>query len=193
MLDPTGPLPASVYWRRRIVALGGLVLAVSFTAWTVTASLAAIGASPAVPLRAPAPVAPAPNLEPVDCADQSIRVSAEPAKPVFRLGERVGLSMVVTNSGDRTCRRDINRLLRELIVSARDGQRVWSSNDCYTESTNELPVLQPGQTVRNEITWLATNSAPGCPLRRDLAPAGDYSVVARLGPLASQPVPFRLG
>lgn len=33
MLEPTGPLPASVYWRRRAVAAGVCVLAVMLLAW----------------------------------------------------------------------------------------------------------------------------------------------------------------
>jgi hypothetical protein len=36
MLEPTGPLPASVYWRRRAVAAGGCVFAVVVLVWLVT-------------------------------------------------------------------------------------------------------------------------------------------------------------
>jgi hypothetical protein len=36
MLEPTGPLPASVYWRRRAVAAGGCVFAVVVLVWLVS-------------------------------------------------------------------------------------------------------------------------------------------------------------
>ncbi len=195
MLDPIGPLPAAVYWRRRIVALSGFVLATTLGVWVVMAFIAGprVPASPPPPPALPVPQA-APELEPPECADQAIRVSVEAVRPGFRLGERVGLRMIVTNTSDRTCVRDTNRALRELIVSDSEGQRVWSSNDCYAESTNEMPVLRPGEAVRNEIAWLATTSAPGCPLGRHAAsPAGEYSAVAKLGPLTSSPAPFHLG
>ena len=35
MIEPNGPLPRSVYWRRRAVAAGGSVLAVVLLAWLI--------------------------------------------------------------------------------------------------------------------------------------------------------------
>lgn len=191
MFDPTGPLPAAVYWRRRVVAMSGFATILALAVWSVTGLLAAPLPPPAPAQAKPAP--PPPNPIPQDCTDQAVRVAVEPVKPEFRLSERAVFRMSVTNTGNQPCRRDINRMLRELVVSGSDGQRVWSSNDCFAESTNEMPILQPGEMARNDIAWLLTTSAPGCPLRSTPAQAGEYTVIAKLGPLASAPAPFRLG
>ncbi|MDN5919850.1 MAG: hypothetical protein L0I76_32930, partial [Pseudonocardia sp.] len=37
MLDPVGPLPASVYWRRRMLAVGAALLGLFGSLWLVTA------------------------------------------------------------------------------------------------------------------------------------------------------------
>ncbi|AUS78543.1 hypothetical protein C1701_09350 [Actinoalloteichus sp. AHMU CJ021] len=38
MIQPTGPLPPTVYWRRRLVALGGAILVVVLALWAVAAA-----------------------------------------------------------------------------------------------------------------------------------------------------------
>lgn len=193
VLDPNGPLPPTVYWRRRAVALGSVVVAVALLAW---GALALTGGErrPQAPPAAPPgpPVAVAADAAPQDCPDQALRVAAEVARPSSRAGDRIGLSIVVTNAGDRPCVRDTGRTLRELTVSTAAGKHVWSSNDCYAESTNEKPLLQPGQSVRNDVTWFGRTSAPGCAEPPQPVPPGDYQVTARLADLASAPTPFRL-
>jgi uncharacterized protein DUF4232 len=56
MLQPVGPLPPSVYWRRRSVAAAAAVLALVLLVWALAAALSADGGS-TVPVAAPAPVA----------------------------------------------------------------------------------------------------------------------------------------
>jgi hypothetical protein len=190
VLDPTGPLPPAVYWRRRAVAIGAVAIAAVLLGWGAFA-LVGGGQPQAVPAPPPGPpVAVAADAAPPQCADQALRVAAEVSRPEFRVGERVGLSIVVTNAGDRACLRDTNRMLRELAIATSAGKHVWSSNDCYSESTNEQPLLQPGQSVRNDVMWSGRTSAPKCD--GEPAPAGDYQVVARIASLSSIPTPFRL-
>lgn len=45
VLEPTGPLSPEIYWRRRLVALGGLVIALVLVIWAI-ASLGGGGGSP---------------------------------------------------------------------------------------------------------------------------------------------------
>ncbi|GAA0510702.1 hypothetical protein GCM10011581_00710 [Saccharopolyspora subtropica] len=191
MFDPTGPLPPAVYWRRRAVAMGAVLLAAVLLGWGVMALVS--GSRPdVVPGPPPGPPVAVAETGPPPCADEAMRVTAEVARPEFRVGDRVGLSIVVTNAGNRPCVRDTNRMLRELIISTPGGKHVWSSNDCYIETTNEQPLLQPGQSVRNEVWWAGETSAPDCEGDRTRAQAGEYQVVARLGELNSTPTTFRL-
>lgn len=190
-MDPSGPMSPTVYWRRRALAVGGVVLVVALAVW---AAVALRGGETPSPHPEPQlkPVAPGPPPEPPVCADNEIRVAAEAAKPEFRVGERAGLRIVVTNVSDRECLRETNGTLRELVVSTPEGNRVWSSRDCHSESTNERPLLRPGQSVRNEVEWTGYTSTPECPVQREAAPAGEYSVIATLGPLTSPPLSFWL-
>lgn len=180
-----------MYWRRRALALGGAALAAVLLVWSVVAMVGG-GDPPAVKQPRPPLSIAAPPAEPPPCRDEATRVTAEPVRPVYAVGERVALRFVVANIGGRDCVRDTNRTLRELVVSAPNGERLWSSHDCDSESTNERPLLRPGQVTVNEVLWSAHTSLPGCPTRRQELPAGDYLAVAKLGPLTSAPAPFRL-
>ncbi len=214
MFEPYGPLPSAVYWRRRTLALGVVVLLLALGAWGVTVLLggdqrdsrpaatrpgAALTGEPSAtdrPGKRPAAVAEGagqarPPTPPV-CPDEAVRVGVEVPKKNREAGEPVVFRSVVTNTGDRACRRDTGALLRELVVSTPEGRKVWSSDDCHTHTTNEVPLLQPGKEVRNRTTWLGRTSEPGCPLDREVVDAGEYEVVAKLGTLTSKPVPFRL-
>lgn len=177
------------------MALGAAVLVAVVTGWGITAFTGDTSA-PSRGAPAPPPAKPsgagAQRRPPPACPDEAIRVRAEVAQPEYRVGERVDLRFTVTNVGDRACRRDTGAAVRETIVSTVEGKRVWSSDDCHIRTTNEKPLLAPGQTVRNGITWLGRTSAPECPIDRSRASAGEYRVVAKLGSLASEPVSFRL-
>ncbi|WP_187764760.1 hypothetical protein [Saccharopolyspora spinosa] len=192
MLDPTGPLPPAVYWRRRAVAIGAAVLAAVLIGWGAIALIGGTSEPQAAQAKPPGPPVAVAADAPPPCTDESMRVVAEVARPEFKVGERIGMSIVVTNAGDRACVRDINRMLRELTVSTPGGKHVWSSNDCYSESTNEQPLLQPGQSVRNDVQWSGQMSTADCRDEPGRAPAGNYQVVARVAALNSSPTPFRL-
>jgi len=63
MLQPVGPLPPSVYWRRRGVAAAAAVLAFALLVWALTAALSADGgadASAAAPPPSPTAAPPSP-------------------------------------------------------------------------------------------------------------------------------------
>ncbi|WP_093415553.1 hypothetical protein [Saccharopolyspora flava] len=195
MIDPNGPLPPAVYWRRRIVAITVSLLVVGLLGWGVIAL--ATGSDEPAAQQPPAgppgePVAVAAASTPQACPDEAVRVTTEVAQPAFRVGERIGLALVVTNTGPQPCVRDLNRMLREIEVTTPAGRHVWSSNDCYSESTNEQPVLEPGKPVRNDVLWTGLTSAPGCAAPQNRVPAGDYRAVSRLTSITGEPVPFRV-
>lgn len=63
MLEPVGPLPPSVYWRRRAVATIAVVLVLAALLWALAAALSADGGVEAAP--APTPAAPTAPPSPV--------------------------------------------------------------------------------------------------------------------------------
>ncbi|TCP56701.1 hypothetical protein EV191_101647 [Tamaricihabitans halophyticus] len=242
MIEPNGPLPPAVYWRRRVVAVGGtaiaLVLIVLLLSWgaddsvtpsannsgkgavaesspppagqqlanasssssasaepSLSASVSAGGSSAAASSASSAASSskPKPKPKPKPCAESTLKLLVQLGKPEYRVGERPEMNMVLTNAGQDPCVQDVSRQVRELVVTAKDsGDRLWSSLDCYPPKTNEKPVLQPGQQLSFELSWAGRTSAPGCPVNRETVPAGEYLVTAKIGKLASEPVPLRL-
>lgn len=197
MLDPNGPLPPTVYWRRRAVALAVALTVTVLLGW-ILILLFGGNTEPQAAGRLAAPAAPSPApqkpaaAEPPECPDTATRVAAEVGRPSFKSGEKITLGAVVTNTGKTPCVRDLNRVHREIEVLGSEGKHVWGSNDCVIESTNEKALLQPGQSVRNDIVWPGLTSTPGCGPIREQLPPGDYTAVAKLAEIASEPVPFKV-
>jgi hypothetical protein len=155
-------------------------------------------ASPAAPspqpssTTAPAPSSTAPP-PPQPCPDAAIKVFAETGAPGYRVGQRPLLRLVIANTGQVACTREVSRSLRELVVSSADGkQRLWSSNDCYGPPGTDSRLLQPGERLSFTLNWFGRTSSEGCPSRRRTLPAGSYLVTGRLGTLTSAPVPLTL-
>jgi hypothetical protein len=139
-----GPLPASVYWRRRVIVLGAALLLVFLVAQACIAASAApgddpgaappsLGSTPASTVPATSPVAGTPPDAPDGggdrpgdpplvpppgdgeiCADDEMRITATAQPTVFSPGDEVRLAIRIRNDSDRTCRRDIGGDLREL-------------------------------------------------------------------------------
>jgi hypothetical protein len=214
VIEPTGPLPPSVYWRRRALAFGGCAVAAVVVVWLVAAyagdsaavddvppAAASVPPAPAEPpvavtssstTSAPSPSPTLPPGPPPPCLDAQITVVAESDKSTYRTGEQPLFKIVVSNSGPFPCTKDIGRRLRELVVSSADGStRLWSSNDCYATAGTEVRVLQPGERFGYALRWLGTRSEPGCRMHTPLGP-GDYLLTAKVAGKASTPVVFRL-
>jgi hypothetical protein len=218
---------ASIYWRRRMVAIGGVVIALVVFGWAAggffgdgsaqvqdanggvkesqppssppppppPGSSASSTTAPASPTsETPPPPPPPPPPDPgLPCPDQAMQVVMELGAPQYKVGQRPVLRLAVINAGTVPCTRDISRALREVVVTSADGvARVWSSNDCYTSKMPDSRIMQPGERQQFEVKWAGRTSAPGCPAKRTTVPVGTYSVIGKLGALASAPVPIVL-
>jgi hypothetical protein len=217
MIPPSGPLPPAIYWRRRLVALATSVVAVAVLAWIITrlvggteeqqpvqGAAARTSQPPSSPPSAPpstspgasstpVPATPAPPPPPQACPDAAIAVAAQPDKPSYVVGQRPLLRLIIANSGQVACLREVSRTLRELVVTTADGAgRVWSSNDCFSPPGVDSRLIQPGEQLTFTVSWAGRTSAPGCPSGRQVVPAGSYLVTGKLGALAGAPVPLVL-
>jgi hypothetical protein len=145
------------------------------------------------PAPVPPPAPPPPPPPPGPCPDAAIRLIAAADRPDYRAGELPEFGIAVVNTGPVACVRDLSRRLRELVITPiGPGNRLWSSNDCYSGNVDGPRLLRPGERVDFGVTWARRTSAPGCPGGRNAVPAGDYLLVARLGNLVSPPTRFRL-
>jgi hypothetical protein len=292
MWEPVGPLPASVYWRRRWVAVASAVSVIMLLVWGIAALAAPVSgapgdtatarpasraamsapqqvspspAAPALPTpqpgavgattpgeptteraeaerpatdgpppgrpategqlvegpaasppeadpatatapgsserlvpddspRASSPVpspAPVPPTGPVPCTNDMLAVTVEVDRPQHRVGERPLLRLVVVNTSEQPCVRDLDPARQEIVVWSSDGSlRLWSSNDCSNAKGPDLRTLVPGQPVAFSVRWAGRTSAPGCPPQRATVPAGDYRVMSRVDDVISPPTPL---
>ncbi|MGN2641993.1 hypothetical protein ACWEKT_17955 [Nocardia takedensis] len=218
MLEPTGPLPPEIYWRRRVFAIGALVVALAVVIWLVvmiarggnspgeadasstTSSSVAAGASntsakpsepPKVSGSAVATAAAAPAAG--QCPDQSLAVKVTVEQPTYRPGEQPVFGIVITNISSVACSRDVGSGLQQISVLSLDGQRrLWSSTDCYPDGQPDVRTLNRGEQAAFQVTWSGSTSQPNCAGERVPVPAGAYSVVAQLGSVRSAAEPFNI-
>jgi hypothetical protein len=196
-LHPVGPLPASTYWRRRLVlllALGVLVLAVK-------AVLGGGGGAPRAepgPSTTPRPThttspppTPAPTRAggPVECRDSVLQLTTASDAAVYPAGTSPRFTVTVKNIGKVTCRRDLGPL--ELVVKSGD-DRIWASTDCSPKATRALQGLGPGGSLQATKTWDGKRSKPGCTGTRSEVRPGTYTVRATIGTLTSPVTVFRV-
>ncbi|MFC3964185.1 hypothetical protein [Nocardia jiangsuensis] len=207
MLEPTGPLPPEIYWRRRVFAIGILVLALALVIWlvvmvarggtspggtaatsTTTESNAPAGGSGASAASSSAESDVAP------CSDQSLAVKVSVGQPTYRRGEQPVFGIVITNISAAPCSRDMGSGMQQISVQTLDGtRRLWNSVDCYPDGQPDIRTLERGQQAAFTVTWSGSTSQPNCAGERVPVPSGAYAVLAQLGGVRSTAEPFNIG
>lgn len=232
-LEPRGPLPTEIYWRRRGLALGVAVVVVGIAVAIVIAFVSSnAGAkpadktntaqghsnapqapgtpAPAGQTEAPAPGAPPGTVNPEsptptaavqpppvlkegdDCPDSTLAVKGLTNSPQYYIGDQPKFTMVVTNIGLVSCKRDVGAAVLAAYVYSLDNKRLWSNLDCAPSNETLVKMFTPGEQVTTAVTWTGMGSAQHCPLPRPAIGPGTYNLVVQLGNLRSQPVPFVL-
>ncbi|WP_405488285.1 DUF4232 domain-containing protein [Nocardia sp. NBC_00511] len=220
MLEPNGPLPPEIYWRRRALAIGALVIGLALVIWVAFAVLRGGGDHKADPKATTTSAAGATNkpagssssapdsgsakpsasgavsaapAAASQCPDQSLAVKVNVGQPTYKTGDQPVFGIVITNISSNACERDMGSGLQLVSVQSLDGQRkLWSSTDCYPDGTPDMRTLAPGQQAAFTVTWSGASSQPGCAGERLPVPAGPYTVVAQLGSVRSSPEPFNI-
>ncbi|MDI1465118.1 hypothetical protein QEZ54_29525 [Catellatospora sp. KI3] len=175
-----GPLPAAVYWRRRAIVLGAVLLAVLMislvargtgsdgarTNTAATASPEPSLAEPPSPEPSPSPSddtivpasdlspspSPSPVTDPEQCGDHEIKVTAKAAQTSLKRGTELYITLLIKNVGRRTCLRDVGADLQELRLL--DGTtKVWSSDDCGGPRGHEVRQFPPNHERAYTVIW----------------------------------------
>jgi hypothetical protein len=211
-----GRLPASVYWRRRALVLGALVLAVLIITYSCTTAaktvdpragktqgpITTVSSSPTaqgVPVREvsasptftePSPV---PNAE--TCADAELKVTPVPAKTTMATGTEIQIKLLIKNISTRTCNRDVGADMQELrIVYATE--KLWSSDDCGGLTGSDVRQFPPNLERSYEVIWNGHSSSACHPTlkRTPTGPVptpGEYQLLGRVGTALSDPVTLK--
>ncbi|MFE9784516.1 hypothetical protein ACFYO7_03965 [Nocardia salmonicida] len=222
MLEPNGPLSPEIYWRRRALAIGVIVVALAIVIWLVTMvarggdssgagsaaastttsaeSTASASATSSTPSSASSSTAATPSAttsaadQPAaqPCSDQSLALKVTVGQPTYRVGDQPAFGTVITNISSTACARDLGAGPQFLVYTLDGQRRLWASNDCNQDGPAEIKTLKAGEQLSYKGTWFGTTSQPQCAGDRLQVPAGAYMVVAQLGAVRSAAEPFNL-
>jgi hypothetical protein len=176
-----GPLPPSVYWRRRALVLGvvglivlGIVYAASAKpnpgtgpnlssshsstpAGTSTVSPTPTAFTLPVSTITAGPFVSSPGSVPPGtgpCADGEILLTAEGSPENPQVGAPVSLTLTIKNISTRACIRNTGSIPQELRLRNADGVIVWSSDDCSGDGGYDYSQpFTPGFEKSYTITW----------------------------------------
>jgi hypothetical protein len=190
-----------VFWLRRAVALGLVVLvlvvgvlAVKAVVPAMSSALGGGGGDPVVTeVSEPTPSTTTTGGPAADCTAAEVATSVVPTTPIFLWGKDVTFTVQVRNVGTTSCVVDGSDAARAVVVS-KGSAKVWSSADC-APATQRLLLLGPGDVDTRKVTWKRTHSAPHCATSaatRRVVAAGDYTVSSTLLGVTSDPAPLTL-
>jgi hypothetical protein len=222
VLHPVGKLPASVYWRRRLVLVAVLVGLLGGGSWggyvliTRSASAATRSTAATRPTGTPALERVVPSFAGLLTPSRPATVipSVAPRTPAgpkpggpctdamigvavrapasAAVGAKPTFTLVVANNSAVPCVRALDKGLQEIVLLDAQGHRTWGSNDCFPEASSDHRLLAPHQMVTFPIVWGGLTSAPGCTAARVKPHPGAYVLRGRIASLTSANTPFRL-
>lgn len=205
-----GPLPARVYWRRRVMVLGTALLLVfafarllgagsdassaSDEAAQVAADQTTPASAPTSALTSPASTGPeqdkpgkdrtsqAPAEPDGPCADEDVEVSPEVKDAVA--GRDVHISLKLSTVEAEACTWEVSRdTLTLKVTSGKDD--IWSTRQCPKAIIGRDMVLRRDSTTSVGVTWDARRSDDECSRLTEWALPGFYHV--EVAALAGEP------
>lgn len=207
LLNPVGPEPANVYWRRRIIVILGVLVALALVWWLISPggssapTASTTSPSPLPTLTSPtasatasasASTSPSATVSGAQCADADVAVTVTTAQQTYPTGGPVEFVMKIANNSATACTRDVGPAVNTFTVTSGTFD-VWSSDDCTEAGDSQVEEIPAGEAYAVKGTWDATVTANGCGADATAAQAGAYQVEATNGALTSEPVTFSLG
>ncbi|MCU0278869.1 MAG: hypothetical protein MUF33_14340 [Candidatus Nanopelagicales bacterium] len=200
LLNPVGPEPASVYWRRRIVVILGVLVVLALVWWLISpggsSAPTSASASPS-PLPTLSPTtspsvsgSPSPAVSGAPCLDDDIAVTVSMTQQSYPVGSPVEFVMKISNNGATACARDVGPAANTFTIKS-GGFDVWSSDACTEAGESQVEEIPAGEAFAVKGTWDSTVTANGC-ASPTAAEAGAYQVEATNGDASSSPLSFTL-
>jgi hypothetical protein len=208
---------AEAYWRRRAVALTGVLATVGLVAWgcsgdggggrdrsihnaaglstpTPASTVSVPVATPTVTVTATAKVTLRPSA-PVKsgdaCAPEDVVVNLDSKADAYRGKAQPQFLVSVVNTGKRPCTFGVGPKELELRVTS-GPDRVWSSAHCARGDGSSIRLLKRGIPYAETVTWDRKRSTSGCDGGRSLARPGTYVVAVQADRQKPEREVFRL-
>lgn len=173
--DPVGPERKSVYLRRRLFVLAGLVAIVVAVVLVIVKPGSTGGAATAPKVDLPKDVvaadAPEESLkdgEIASCKASDLEVTPITDRNTYAAGEQPLLSLSVQNISDATCAADLGTATMTFKVWSGTDE-VWRSTDCQKDPKSQPVKLKKGEKLTTEtLAWDRTRSSTEtCDVPRD--------------------------
>ena len=187
--------PANPVYRRRRLFVGAallLVIAVAFGGLAAVSSVVNArqsasggGAAPSGQETGAAagPEATAsPSATPAGdgCEQNLVTVTASTDKAAYTAGENPLLTLKVTNGNKVPCKVNIGTSQMEFLITS-GSDRIFSSTDCQTDSTDLVKTIAPGQSETANFPWQRNRTVQGCaPIEAKPGAGGAYYVFTAL-------------
>ncbi|MET9064807.1 hypothetical protein ACWDR1_05945 [Streptosporangium sandarakinum] len=199
---------ADVYWRRRVVALIGVLVVVAVVAWacssskperprkegsadraagpdavsaalpTVTVTTSPGTPSPPSPSPSPSSSAAAAGRPGGSCSPADLVLSVRGTGEIYGPGVQPKFLLTLVNTGETPCRADVGPRAMEVRITS-GADRVWSSADCVSGGTDDFHRLERGVPYVREVVWDRRRSGADCAIEGAAARPGTY--VAAVG------------
>ncbi|HZB30685.1 MAG TPA: hypothetical protein VE465_11015 [Streptosporangiaceae bacterium] len=203
------------YWRRRAIALGGVLTLAGLVAWGCAgggqhpaerrsvhnaAALASPGAHsvPAVVPTATVTVTTRTTVRPIAprktvdaCEPRDIVFGFRATKTAYAGKDLPRFRLTAVNTGRRVCRFGVGP--KELEVKISSGlDRIWTSAQCARGSGSSSQMLRRGVPYITTVVWDRKRSSAGCRSPRVAARPGVYVAAVKAGTIKVRKQVFRL-
>ncbi len=191
ILHPVGSQPRRVYWMRRLVVLGALVVAIVLVYSLVAGGSSGDAAKPAAG-ASPRPSASAKTAPTGDCAKGDVTIALAIDRTSFAKDENPNFTVTITNTSSTQCTVDAGEASRALVVTS-GKDRVWSSTDCSAgKADSKLLLLDTGKAHTSAATWPRVRSDETCTKDLPTPKPGTYKAQASLLGATSDQLSFTL-
>lgn len=207
-----GPLPARVYWVRRLMVLAiALLLVVGIARMLGGSSDGSSGADTARKVADTAPLVDDPTssapgtfgpsataskhhrkhaddpatrvaMPSGPCSASDVAITPSVPKPVA--GSDISLVLDISSLNTPACSWTLSGKTMALKITS-GADLIWTTTECPRAIPTEDLVLRQTDPTRVKLTWDARRSEPGCPVRTEWALPGTYHL--HVAALAGQP------
>ena len=127
------------------------------------------------------------------CDQKLVTVTATTDKAAYAAGENPLLTLKVTNGNKVPCKVNIGTSQMEFLITS-GSDRIFSSTDCQTDSTELVKTLAPGQSETANFPWQRNRTVQGCaPIEAKPGAGGAFYVfTAQLANKTSTKAVFQL-
>lgn len=214
-MSDRGSDSTEAYWRRRAIALGGMVTLVGLVAWACAgggdgpaerqsvrnaAALSSPSAHslPAVVPTATVTVTTKTTVRPIvpkkagdACEPRDVVVGFTATKTTYVGKDLPRFRLTVVNTGRRACTLGVGPKELEIKISS-GTDRVWTTARCGSGSGSSIRLLRRGVPYLATVVWDRKRSSATCPSRRPAARPGVYVAAVQADKIKAKKQVFRL-